>query len=539
MCEGCISQIIIKLSCLLFPRSLGSLVYTCEDRDFDRIISQTIQQYSLNKKQEIAFKLIANNVVKREKKEEVKQIIPYIGGSGGTGKSQIIKAIISLHKELNISHKLRLCAFTGTAAKIIAGSTITSLFGLRNTSISKLEKKWQGVETVILDEVSMVSAQNNAKISKNLTRAKHANPDIPYAGMDMIFFGDFIQFPPVGGTSLYNGWLNKDVPASTSNYDIDKQLGLWLWKQVTPIILLDEQMRVRDRPYQDLLNRLREGKCNHSDYLTLSARVLGNNIETDVNSSKHIIAPGNELVMEVNNLFVTKHSQTNKVFISKAVDTIKKKKVSRHTATLLQSLPSTKTDGLPSELPLYVGMPVFLTKNISTELGLTNGTTGVVTSIPLKPEERVDEEVGIHNLKYTPDYIVLKLDEITMKQLEGLEENHVPIFTRNGSFSFQAKGMDGSATINRKHFPIVPAFACTAHKSQGKTLAKVIVDLVPQKRRKYVDISFSYVPLSRVRALKDLTILRPFDFAVITKSVNPDCAAMMEEFKRKDICKDT
>ena len=74
-----------------------------------------------------------------------------------------------------------------------------------------------------------------------------------------------------------------------------------------------------------------------------------------------------------------------------------------------------------------------------------------------------------------------------------------------------------------------------AVKSQGQTLDKAIVDLVPLKE--IVDINFAYVPLSRVRTLKDLTILRPFDPYVLRAKVNEACAAMLNEFEERDVCK--
>ena len=55
---------------------------------------------------------------------------------------------------------------------------------------------------------------------------------------------------------------------------------------------------------------------------------------------------------------------------------------------------------------------------------------------------------------------------------------------------------------------------------------------------KKVEIEFSYVPLSRIRKLEDLTILRPFDPSVLKAQVNQEYAAMMKEFKEKDLCKD-
>ena len=97
--------------------------------------------------------------------------------------------------------------------------------------------------------------------------------------------------------------------------------------------------------------------------------------------------------------------------------------------------------------------------------------------------------------------------------------------------------------MKRLHFPLVPRFSVTFHKSQGMTLSKAIVDLVPpiRKGRRNPDpigIEFAYVPLSRVRRLEDLTILRMFDPAVLKVQVNESCFAMMEEFRTRDKCKD-
>ncbi|KAF8344842.1 hypothetical protein F5887DRAFT_837590, partial [Amanita rubescens] len=50
----------------------------------------------------------------------------------------------------------------------------------------------------------------------------------------------------------------------------------------------------------------------------------------------------------------------------------------------------------------------------------------------------------------------------------------------------------------------------TAHKSQGQTLNKAIVDLKDTR-----GTEAPYVMLSRVRRLDDLLILRPFPFARI------------------------
>ena len=95
--------------------------------------------------------------------------------------------------------------------------------------------------------------------------------------------------------------------------------------------------------------------------------------------------------------------------------------------------------------------------------------------------------------------------------------------------------------MTRKHFPIVPRFSVTAHKSQGLTLEKAIVDLVPNPKYRGTqqEVSFAYVPLSRVRRLEDLTILREFPASVILNPREDEGRRlMMQQFKEMDLCKD-
>ncbi|KIJ44903.1 hypothetical protein M422DRAFT_107638, partial [Sphaerobolus stellatus SS14] len=58
--------------------------------------------------------------------------------------------------------------------------------------------------------------------------------------------------------------------------------------------------------------------------------------------------------------------------------------------------------------------------------------------------------------------------------------------------------------------PIIPAFAYTAHNSQGRSLNTCCIDLAS-----CVDLAMAYVMLSRLRSLDGLTILRPFALSKI------------------------
>ena len=59
--------------------------------------------------------------------------------------------------------------------------------------------------------------------------------------------------------------------------------------------------------------------------------------------------------------------------------------------------------------------------------------------------------------------------------------------------------------VSRLQLPLLPAYAYTDYKSQGKTLSHAVVDLQSTST-----LQGAYVMLSRVRSLKGLLILRPF-----------------------------
>ncbi|KAF8653617.1 hypothetical protein AX14_008280 [Amanita brunnescens Koide BX004] len=172
-------------------------------------INEICVQFSLNEEQEWAFKIIANHVIMQDSE----QLKMYIGGMGGTGKSQVIKALAKFFAEHDESYRFIPVAPTGSAAALLGGSTYHSVFGI-NDHVSEVPSKvlsqvhsWlEGVDYIFLDEVSMLSCYDMYKISSQLAKVMN-NDSVPFGGMNMIFAGDFAQLPPpMGGenTSLYS-----------------------------------------------------------------------------------------------------------------------------------------------------------------------------------------------------------------------------------------------------------------------------------------------------------------------------------------------
>jgi ATP-dependent DNA helicase PIF1 len=124
-----------------------------------------------------------------------------IPGCGGTGKSQLIRALI---KSFLITK--RMLAPTGIAAAEIDGMTIHSFLGEQRNSgkprtikpgDGKLEKEWRLIEYLLIDEMSMVGLTLLAELNRIICAAKHVDPQIPFGGVNVIFFGDYLQYRPV------------------------------------------------------------------------------------------------------------------------------------------------------------------------------------------------------------------------------------------------------------------------------------------------------------------------------------------------------
>ena len=85
-------------------------------------------------------------------------------------------------------------------------------------------------------------------------------------------------------------------------------------------------------------------------------------------------------------------------------------------------------------------------------------------------------------------------------------------------------------SVKRRALPLVPAFCITTHKSQGQTLSKVVIDLkLPNETD---DIAAVYVPLSRLKRLADLIILRHFDYKVLLIKPSRSQVAEMERLDK-------
>ena len=99
----------------LVDRSYLQKDFKVQSDNAQKLIEDVIQKFLLNSEQESTFRIVANHTVT----PGAEQLIMYLGGMGGTGKSQVIKALMHFFKSRNEFHRFVVLAPTVGLSKIM------------------------------------------------------------------------------------------------------------------------------------------------------------------------------------------------------------------------------------------------------------------------------------------------------------------------------------------------------------------------------------------------------------------------------------
>jgi len=519
-------------------------------------IEQSIKKYTLNREQERAFRIIANHASGHRSQQA--QLKMYIGGMGGTGKSQVLKALsyfFELRKETN---RFVIVAPTGTAASLLGGSTYHSMFGINEHSgtlsnFAKVLSRLSSVDYVFFDEVSMLSARDLYRISYQLAHTFN-KPEAPFGGMNMVFCGDFAQLPPVPGgesKSLYSRTIGA---LGTSLASQEEAIGKALWHQITTVVILRQNMRQRTQSKQDgqlrtALENMRYKSCTPADidflYSRVSSTLPGRVSVTDENfKGIPIITALNIHKDEINAIgaerFARETEQDLIDFYSD--DSVGSRKCQRNHLTaqkaskkfvrldnisnelqdhLWGQLPSDNSMKIAGKLPICLGMPVMIRNNFATELCITRGQEGYVCGW--------QSTLGTKNQRVLDTLFVKLKDPPKAIKFDDLPENVVPIPKTSTSIEVTLPN-DTKIRIVRSQVEVSLNFSMTDYASQGKTRPYNVVDLNNLRTHQAY-----YTALSRSSSADGTLILQGFDPSKITGKIS---GALRQEFRELELLDD-
>ena len=389
---------------------------------------------TLNEKQQKAYDLMTQG----------KNI--FITGGGGVGKSWLIKYFTErTYKNVAIT------STTGVSSLIIGGSTLHSYLGIGlgrdsvNKLVSNIRKKsfyknrWLELDILIIDEISMLNPELFDKlndIAQTLRRTMR-----PFGGIQIILSGDFCQLPCVDSSSFC-------FEAET-------------WNEVIKhTIHLDEIIRQRDRDFQICLNEIRLGNIPENVQKIIN-RCVGITFDKTNQIKPTKLYPLNRSVDSVNNRKLEKLINKNGTQYEYNIDFV------NNTRRKLDKDSMSKYCLAPETLILTENCQVMLIYNLDHDLGLVNGSRGVVT--------RFEDDLPV------------------VKFMNGVEKT---IDFNTWEITEKDKVI---ATLSQ--IPLRLGYAFSIHKSQGCTLDYAIIDL-----SNIFEYGMGYVALSRVKSLDGLSI---------------------------------
>lgn len=399
----------------------------------------------------------------------------FLTGGGGVGKSFLIHAAVKEAREAG--KHVAVTASTGAAADVIGGTTLHALLGLGLAKdpveklvvaamrSHKITKKWQRLNLLIVDEVSMIDPDFFTAVDR-VARAVRRQPHAAFGKLQLLLCGDFFQLPPV---------LPKTRHPSQPSFCF--QSDSWLDAQLHIVELTHIFRQVNDPTFTHLLQRARTGDYTVDDVDTLMQRV-GVELVDFVNIEPTRLFARRVNVDDLNDSNLAKldtqmetyHAHVRWVLDGEGANGARRDEM---TKVLKQAVANVDSHvAVKSEVTLKVGAQVMLVCNLNLQEGLVNGSRGVVTRFVQQGGEQL------------PVVQFAKGQELTIDK-----------------FCWEMK-IEDAGTILYRQIPLQLAWAVTIHKAQGLSLDCVELQL----DRTVFEYGQAYVALSRVRSLAGLRL---------------------------------
>ncbi len=384
----------------------------------------------------------------------------FITGKAGTGKSTLLD-----YFRTKTQKKVVVLAPTGVAAVNVRGQTIHSFFGFKPDitpeAVARIPVRnrelLKELDAIVIDEISMVRADLLDCVDKYLRLHGH-DKYLPFGGIQMIFFGDLYQLPPVV-TERDRELLARQY---ASPYFFDANVFACL---TLDIMELETIYRQRDESFITILNAIRGNTANASHFQRLNERYTA---DREAASTLAITLTTTNALADAVNTEALASLATEAVTYNGVVS-----------GTFME-----KDAPVPFALVLKKGAQVMLLNN-DTGKRWVNGTIGTITSI----KKAADKDEA--------DTLMVKIDDgRTVPVLPYTWDAHEFVLDHD------TKAISSRPVGSLTQYPLKLAWAVTIHKSQGKTFEQVVIDL----GRGTFAHGQLYVALSRCTSLGGITL---------------------------------
>lgn len=328
---------------------------------------------------------------------------------------------------------------------------------LRNSNACK---RWRETEILVIDEISMLSAELFDKL--DIIGRRVRNNINPFGGLQVIVCGDFFQLPPVG--------LGKTVKFC---FEASAWKDLFEYGRDDGMIILDKVFRQKDdTTFLNLLNEMREGTISPRNQQVLQQKVqeaqqllqqeqqmatthqgffqTASSMTQNANSKSHKLRVRPTKLFSTNqdvdqyNMNELERLQKNSDEDDADKDPVIFFAVDQGKDPYLTQIKSgTKA---PEKLYLKKGAQVMLLKNLDTERGLVNGARGTVVDF-----ERSNGRTSFSSVLPVVNFAVVIGSERSEERVTLIPD------------TWEVK-LGDSVLASRQQIPLMLAWAISIHK---------------------------------------------------------------------------
>ena len=462
---------------------------------------------------------------KKWAKHKNDQLLLFLHGPGGSGKSTVIDMVLMYCKEyyehLDQSFTERtiiVSAMSGVAATLIMGETTHSSAHLnrKKTFDATDLVPYEDTKLLIVDEISFAREE---QIDKMYSNFKILKEDIHqhYGGINVVFCGDFRQLQPVNGNFIYDTGCVSFEPVINMFIELN---GLHRFS--------------KDMQWGQLLRRFRNGNPTRADIEFLNkhclyqsnALSLPQDIQYATGNNRDRVAI-NVATFEQRCLRVAQ-MQNGKLTVDDGMLVLSDNiRLGNNGQPLSAAASNTfwqecgedhvkmERGRMDPVLRLYHNCPLMMTHNENVPCGEANGTRALAQQVVLKCGETarwVPMRVG-DKMLWLRAVWASQVHHITLKHCNDKVQPAI-FHMKPKDFSFKAKmpqpkigGIDTGTAIIHLHatqLPLISNTATTGHKLQGATVDQLFVHDWAYKYK-----NWPYVVLSRVKTLGGLIFRRP------------------------------
>ena len=167
------------------------------------------------------------------------------------------------------------------------------------TPRQELKDQWADKTIMIIDEVSMLSAEDLAFLDRRLQLLK--GNTCPFGGVHMVLVGDMAQLPPVGKLPVY---LPKAMHTKVSP---EAAAGIQRWSEtLNSVVVLENNYRYgADKAFEAMLNRVQDGQPTPTDLAVFNTRMIASAtpVASDPSQETLFIVPGNSDRKRLNDVY--------------------------------------------------------------------------------------------------------------------------------------------------------------------------------------------------------------------------------------------